>query len=652
MTLKDYFESKVKNYRLPVALFIVAVAYYGSAKFGLLLSFKPDYIAALWPPNAILLCALLVTTPRFWPWYLLVIIPAEFAADLPAGIPVDMALGFVIADWVEVLVAATLLRKFSASPLEFKSLKQTSTYIACCVLAAPFAAAFPGALVTGGWTVGPEYMTRFLRWFLSDALTHLLITPFIVLWLCRKYARILFRPLPCFLEISGLMLILAIVCIATFSGKLFDIRTFPAIIYAPLPILLWISVRFGPRQIFSSTLLVAVICIWYGSRGDGLFIDHSAAQNVFNLQIFLAVISIPLLLLTALLGDHKASEKKLRESEQKYRDLTESLSDWVWEVDSQGVYTYSSPKVQELLGYAPEEVIGKKPFDFMSREDAVRVSKAFAAAVSTKTSFDCWENINITRSGDSVIMESSGVPYFDSAGALMGYRGIDRDITQRKKDEQAIADSERRLTDIIEFLPDPTWVIDTKGLVIAWNRAMENLSGITKEEIIGKGDYAYAVPFYGRPRPVLIDLILKRDDEFEKGYLNIEENEGVLVKSESFHPGMGDGGCYFSATAARLFNIQGDVIGAIESLRDITDAKRSEQEREHLIAELKEAIAKVNTLSGMLPICSSCKNIRDDNGYWNQIEAYISEHSLAEFTHSICPKCVKKLYPELDIKND
>jgi PAS domain S-box-containing protein len=87
---------------------------------------------------------------------------------------------------------------------------------------------------------------------------------------------------------------------------------------------------------------------------------------------------------------------------------------------------------------------------------------------------------------------------------------------------------------------------------------------------------------------------------------------------------------------------------AIEGIaRDITDRKRAEEERERLIVELQEALAKVKTLSGMLPICASCKKIRDDQGYWQQVEEYIQKHSEAEFTHGICPDCVRKLYPEL-----
>ncbi len=222
------------------------------------------------------------------------------------------------------------------------------------------------------------------------------------------------------------------------------------------------------------------------------------------------------------------------------------------------------------------------------------------------------------------------------------------EIEERKQVELALADSERRLTDIVDFLPEPTWVIDADGRVIAWNRAIARITGIGPKEMLGQGHYAYAVPFYGERRPMLIDLALKRDTKWEKSYLSMKEEGGILIASESFHPAMGEDGRYFSSTSSRLYDAQGHVVGAVETVRDVTAAKHTEQEREKLITELQEAIAKVRTLRGLLPICSSCKKIRDDKGYWNQLESYIQEHSDVAFSHGICPDCLKRIYPEFD----
>jgi hypothetical protein len=92
---------------------------------------------------------------------------------------------------------------------------------------------------------------------------------------------------------------------------------------------------------------------------------------------------------------------------------------------------------------------------------------------------------------------------------------------------------------------------------------------------------------------------------------------------------------------------EGNFLGIEGILRDVSERRLADAEREKLIQQLRGALAEVRTLGGMLPICSSCKKIRDDKGYWSQIESYVSEHSSAEFSHGICPECEKKTYEEL-----
>ena len=211
-----------------------------------------------------------------------------------------------------------------------------------------------------------------------------------------------------------------------------------------------------------------------------------------------------------------------------------------------------------------------------------------------------------------------------------------------------LAETEKRLADILEFLPDPTLAIDNEGRVILWNRHMAEYTGISKKEILGKDNYAHAIPFYGRRRPTLANLALSRNPELESGYIHLSEQEGTLAAEETFCPGIGKSGAYISAVASKLFDSRGNLQGAIQSIRDISKAKKLEQERETLIEDLQAALKKVKTLSGMLPICTSCKKIRDDEGYRNQIENYLREHTDTEFSHSLCQDCTEKLYGHED----
>ena len=132
--------------------------------------------------------------------------------------------------------------------------------------------------------------------------------------------------------------------------------------------------------------------------------------------------------------------------------------------------------------------------------------------------------------------------------------------------------------DIIEFLPDPTFVIDRAGTVIAWNRAIEALSGVPKEEMLGRGNDAYSVVFYGCERPLLIDLVISGTHGGLEAYTEVEAGTGTLV-AEAFAPAWNDGtGVYLWGKASLLYTPDGEVAGAIESIRDITERKRTEQQ--------------------------------------------------------------------------
>jgi len=147
--------------------------------------------------------------------------------------------------------------------------------------------------------------------------------------------------------------------------------------------------------------------------------------------------------------ERKRGEKALRESRKRFRDLVERINDWVWEVDRDGVYTYASPRVRDLLGYEPKEMIGRTPFDFMPEPEAQRVMVAFRDLKEKRQAFSALENTNLHKDGHLVVLETSGVPFFDEKGNLLGYRGVDRDITERKQAEETLRESDRMKTEFV-----------------------------------------------------------------------------------------------------------------------------------------------------------------------------------------------------------
>ncbi len=200
-----------------------------------------------------------------------------------------------------------------------------------------------------------------------------------------------------------------------------------------------------------------------------------------------------------------ASAEELEKNRERFRRLVEETSDLIWEIDENGVNTYMSPKIRDVLGYEPEELVGRRPFDFMTQDEAQFIAGVFRSiAASQKSfSFSCLENVNLHKDGHEVVLETSAVPFFGEDGRLMGYRGIDRDVTRRRQVE----------------------------------------------------------------------------DELRKD------------------------------------------------------------------AELQDSLNRIRLRSGLVPICTSCKRILNEKGYWESIENYIAGHSDAQFSGSICNECAKRFHP-------
>ena len=207
--------------------------------------------------------------------------------------------------------------------------------------------------------------------------------------------------------------------------------------------------------------------------------------------------------------------------------------------------------------------------------------------------------------------------------------------------EEALRESEEKFRNIVEQASDAILLCDERCAVAEWNRAAEEMTGLSAAGVLGK--------FYWDIQFELVPKERKTPDVYERLH------SMILQALESGHaqwfrrPIDGefqrpDGmRCYFQQTVFPIQTAKGVMVGSIT--RDLTEQVQAEKEREKLFRELEEALARVKTLSGLLPICASCKKIRDDRGDWHELEAYVREHSDADFSHGICPECAHKLYP-------
>jgi PAS domain S-box-containing protein len=186
--------------------------------------------------------------------------------------------------------------------------------------------------------------------------------------------------------------------------------------------------------------------------------------------------------------------------------------------------------------------------------------------------------------------------------------------------------SAKYLAAIVESSDDAIYGVKLDGTVVSWNRAAERIYGFRAGEIIGRN---VSILFPDERLDELIDTMerIKRGDHVGRSETARVRKGGRLVP--------------VSVTVSPMKNGDGKITGASVIARDITNRKREEQERIKLIQELTDALGRAKTLAGLLPICANCKRIRDDQGYWQQVEAYISRHSDAVFSHGICPECLK-----------
>jgi PAS domain S-box-containing protein len=287
--------------------------------------------------------------------------------------------------------------------------------------------------------------------------------------------------------------------------------------------------------------------------------------------------------------DRKQAEQAIRESQAKYRDLVENANCIIFQMDTQGNITFFNRFAQDFFGYSEAEILGRNVVGTIvaATDSAGRNLEIMIQDLAKHPEkYTDNENENIRRNGELAWVAWTNRAICDDENRVYEILCIGIDRTEQKKAEEIVKNSEERLGQIIDFLPDPTWVIDSAGTVVAWNQAMEKLTGVAAADMVGKGNYEYALPFYGERRPILIDLVRDWNPEYEKKYLSIKKDGNKLV-SESYHPHLGDGGLHLSGNASLIYDAAGQVAGAIESLRDMTEHKRIEEELRHNLNELE-----------------------------------------------------------------
>jgi two-component system, cell cycle sensor histidine kinase and response regulator CckA len=328
--------------------------------------------------------------------------------------------------------------------------------------------------------------------------------------------------------------------------------------------------------------------------------------------------------------ERQQSEKELRESEERYRSLVEVSPDAI-AVYANGRFVYVNPAGVKLIGaHDKSELIGKPVLDIVHPDYKEFVRQRVIEAMEHGKTQPLSEEKFLRLDGTVIDVEVVSVP--TTFKGISAVQVVVNDITERKRVEKALCISEERYRTLAEAAQEMIFIVNRSDIVEYANTSAAELFNKRQEEIVGKTRASLFSPEVSSTQEQSLQSI------FETGIPRYVESKATYT----------DKVIWLSTWLVPMRDNAGQVTAVMGIARDITNRKWLEEDKQKLLDRLQETLAQVKTLGGLLPICSMCKKIRDDKGYWQQVEAYIQNHTDATFTHAVCPECFPKLYPDFN----
>lgn len=335
-----------------LAALLVSIAYYVGAKVGFALTFQPHPVSTLWPPNSILFAALLLAPVQWWWFILLAAFPAHFLTQLNADIPITMILSWFVSNCTEGLIGALMVRFLVKGPIRLDSTYQVAMFIAAVVVSALMSSFIDAGFVKLNQFGTSGYWDVFRMRVFSNVLAALTLVPLIVTWVRGGARSIRNAPSKRYLEAATLASGLLIVGIISFGLSQVGEDTTPALLYLPLPFLLWGAIRFGPRGSSTTLMAVSLFAIWGAINNLGPFAGQAPEMAALSVQLFLIVAAMTLLFLAAVIRERD-------ESSQRNRAILRANPDLVFLMSRQGVYLdYHAREPSDPL-LRPDGFLGK-----------------------------------------------------------------------------------------------------------------------------------------------------------------------------------------------------------------------------------------------------------------------------------------------------
>jgi two-component system cell cycle sensor histidine kinase/response regulator CckA len=440
---------------------IFCLAFWTGAKISQFLSVTGSSYVSFWLPAGIYVATLLLNPTRTWPWFLLAALVANLAFDLPHGTPLGTTLGFYLANTVEALTGAWLVRRFVAERPDISVLKEFFGLAVCTAGLATLAGATIGAAILTSSGLGHSFFFAWATWWGNEAMAILLVAPLLMVWLSNREPEHRFNKPWQWIE--------AAVLLAGLSGVAWFLLVDYKGITGPYKIwllvfLLWAALRFGLRGATLANLVLALLmCFLTTHFLKGLTAEQVATgEYVGLLQSFLGVSVVMTLIPAITLCERDRKVAELRESEVRFRHLTEASFEAVC-ITENGRLLDVNDQGLKMLGYSREEVIGRDITDCVAPETRAQVVEMIRAGTDAT-----YEHRIIRKDGSSFYAEAR------AKVVRLGDRTVRmtavRDITERKKMEEALKAGESRLRLVLDTLPAAAYTCDARGLITYYNQ--------------------------------------------------------------------------------------------------------------------------------------------------------------------------------------
>ena len=434
----------MNRWRYSPAAAATAVAYFLGAKLGFALTLVPVPVSVLWPPNAILLAALILIPLRGWPTTLAAVFLAHLAVQFQSGVPAGMVLCWYVSNCAEAALGAWLLRRFTGRLPMFDTFRNCLAFLLCAGLIAPFVTSFvdAGFVALNAWG-DASYATVWRTRFFSNVLATLTLVPFI-LCTAQHLPRVRELPRASIVEAALSLAVLAAVCWIVFALPVAGSQMAAALLYAPLPLLVAAAIRFGPWGTSASMLVFALIAIWKAAHGEGPFVSNSSLENALSIQLFLIVAWTPVMFMTAIMRDRATAEARARASEEELAIAIDAaqLGRWEWDLNTKHL-TWS--KLTRQMYEVPLDVpVTPETFQRLVHPDDMPVLAAASAAGASGQSFEVEFRVRFADGRIKWIF-SKGRTVFDADGRPARVVGVKVDITAKKTAELRMKQIEREV---------------------------------------------------------------------------------------------------------------------------------------------------------------------------------------------------------------